>query len=233
MCLRRFISRRGSPTRIFSDNGTAFVGAARKMDELYDFAANRKIEWRFIPPSAPFMGGCWERLVRSVKSALAFTLKQRAPKEEVLHTLLLEAEATVNSRPLLHVPVDPDSFEALTPFHFLLGTPSVEPVLRARDDADLLGRLDWKKGIILAEHFWARWVKEYLPTLIQRRDGHRPIFKIGDPVFIADGTLPRNSWPRGRIAKLCPGPDGVVRVVEVDTKGGTLKRPVRKVVSLA
>ncbi|GBP75321.1 hypothetical protein EVAR_38384_1 [Eumeta japonica] len=48
-------------------------------------------------PHAPHMGGSWERLVRSIKVALSATLHTRAPKDEVLHTLLLEAEFVVNS----------------------------------------------------------------------------------------------------------------------------------------
>ena len=36
-CLRRFISRRGKPTLIWSDNGTNFVGAANELRELVEF----------------------------------------------------------------------------------------------------------------------------------------------------------------------------------------------------
>ncbi|XP_073967421.1 uncharacterized protein [Choristoneura fumiferana] len=79
MCLRRFAARRGTPTEIWSDNGTAFVGTRRELQALYgdsveDYAANESVNWRFIPPAAPFMGGAWERLIRSVKNALEVTL---------------------------------------------------------------------------------------------------------------------------------------------------------------
>ena len=36
-CLRRFISRRGKPTLLWSDHGTNFVGAKRIIQELYEF----------------------------------------------------------------------------------------------------------------------------------------------------------------------------------------------------
>ncbi len=36
-CLRRFVSRRGLPKLIWSDNGTNFVGACRQIKELYTF----------------------------------------------------------------------------------------------------------------------------------------------------------------------------------------------------
>jgi hypothetical protein len=65
------------------------------------------------------MGGAWERLIRTVKTALRVTLKERAPREEVLQTLLAEVENLVNSKPLAHVTADPDYPEALTPNHFI------------------------------------------------------------------------------------------------------------------
>jgi len=36
-CLRRFISRRGIPSLIWSDHGTNFIGAARELKDLYKF----------------------------------------------------------------------------------------------------------------------------------------------------------------------------------------------------
>ncbi|XP_059061626.1 uncharacterized protein LOC131854512 [Achroia grisella] len=209
MALRRFIARRGCPARIISDNGTAFVGAVNQLTDVFDFAANYKIEWVFICPAAPSMG-------------------EQAPREEVFSTLLLEAEAVVNSRPLTHVPVEPETLQALTPFHFLLGTPSTE-LVRPRTDADLCCRLDHRKVLRLAKLFWARWLHEYLPTLIPRKAGSTQAeFKVGDPVLVADPNLPRGTWPKGRISKIFTGPDGVVRVVEIRGSMGILKRPVRK-----
>ncbi|XP_059053385.1 uncharacterized protein LOC131847753 [Achroia grisella] len=239
MSLRRFIARRGAPTTIFSDNGTAFVGACRILKEFLttdvkDFVATKGITWSFIPPAAPTFGGCWERLVRTVKVALKATLKERSPKEEVLLTLLAEAEAIVNSRPLSHVSSDPDDPTTLTPFHFLIGTSSnqINPVL---EDRDLIGRSDWRKALRLSDHFWNRWVREVLPTMqprAQTRGMQGQVLQIGDVVIIVDESLPRGTWPRGRVEKMFPGKDGVIRVVDVATSGGTLRRPLKKLVKL-
>ncbi|XP_061725407.1 uncharacterized protein LOC133531291 [Cydia pomonella] len=116
------IARRGTPTVLYSDNATNFYGAERELaeakrtlpDSLKPFLTERAITWKKIPPGNPSAGGAWERLVGSVKTALKVILKERAPHEEVLHTLLLESEHIVNSRPL--TPVNPDlDVEALTP----------------------------------------------------------------------------------------------------------------------
>ena len=62
-CLRRFVSRRGKCQHIYSDNGTNFVGARNRLNELSrllqnrdfqrnvtDFLAKDQISWHFIPP---------------------------------------------------------------------------------------------------------------------------------------------------------------------------------------
>ncbi|XP_061714619.1 uncharacterized protein LOC133523124 [Cydia pomonella] len=234
MCLRRFIARRGTPQEIWSDHGTAFVGANRELRALYadsveDFAANESINWRFIPPAAPFMGGAWERLVRSVKGALKVTLREQAPSDEVLSTLLAEAEALVNTRPLTHVSLDSDADEALTPAHFILTSPSGRPIPATLTEADLLSRNKWRRAVRLADHFWQRWVKEYLPCLSPRTGGGSPPnIAVGDVVIVCDSNLPRGSWPKGRITALYPGRDGIVRVADIATAAGVLRRPLKK-----
>ena len=99
-----------------------------------------KIEWKFIPPSAPHMGGAWEHLVRSVKNALKVIFKDQTPPEEVLSTALTEIEHTINSRPLTHVSIDPDDLEALTPNHFLIGSSSGEVRLSKYDTSAICSR---------------------------------------------------------------------------------------------
>ncbi|XP_022827044.1 uncharacterized protein LOC111356792 [Spodoptera litura] len=235
MALRRFAARRGCPAEIYSDNGTNMHGADKEMREAVADEANSKgIVWRFITPSAPFMGGAWERLVRCVKTALYTVLNERHPSEEVLTTLLCEVEYTVNSRPLTHVSVDLEEEESITPNHILLGGSARLPPIGYFTDADSNSSKYWRRAQTLADMFWRRWVREYLPELQHRREPHGTGLKyeVGDPVLIADGQLPRNSWPRGRITATYPGPDGQVRTVEVRTAAGILKRPVKKLVPL-
>ncbi|GBO98896.1 hypothetical protein EVAR_310_1 [Eumeta japonica] len=71
------------------------------------------ILWMLIPSGAPNMGGAWERLLRSVKTALAATLRKRSPHEEIVNTLPLEADHIVNSRPFTEVDIEPTEAEGL------------------------------------------------------------------------------------------------------------------------
>ncbi|XP_073964437.1 uncharacterized protein [Choristoneura fumiferana] len=96
LAFRRMMARRGTPTVLYSDNATNFVGAEREIGEaldnadaqLQEFLKNRSIKWKKIMPGNPAAGGAWERMVASVKTAL----REKFPHEETLHTLLLEAE---------------------------------------------------------------------------------------------------------------------------------------------
>lgn len=77
--LNRFISRRGMPKVLYSDNGTNFVGASKSLSKDFqlflktfpsDVSKNFKdqnLEWKFIPPGSPHMGGLWEAAVKSFK----------------------------------------------------------------------------------------------------------------------------------------------------------------------
>lgn len=85
---------------------------------------SNKIRWNFIPTASLHFGGCWERMVRSVKSSLAVTLKTRTPSDDLLHTLLLEVEHIINSRPLTDVPLEHTDDDAITPNHLLIGRSS-------------------------------------------------------------------------------------------------------------
>ncbi|KAL9972923.1 hypothetical protein ACROYT_G019319 [Oculina patagonica] len=86
LCLRRFISRRGKPKEIISDNASQFKLAKSTIDEAWKFAttspdmqsylANQGIKWSFIIELAPWMGGFYERLVGLVKQALRKVLER-------------------------------------------------------------------------------------------------------------------------------------------------------------
>ena len=153
LAIRRFIARRGQPLEFISDNGTNFVGASRELAEAWEAIDKQRLAeefttprlaWKFIPPGGPHFGGCWERLVRSVKKAMSEIRMSRLPTDEVLTTALTEIEAMLNSRPLTQVPLDSESELPLTPNHFLLGTANGEaPKAVFSDDIATL-KTTWK-----------------------------------------------------------------------------------------
>ncbi|KAL3987991.1 21S rRNA GM methyltransferase [Sarotherodon galilaeus] len=172
-----------------------------------------------------------ERLIKSVKKILNVTLRLQTLDEESLHTLLCEAEAIINSRPITKASSDPNDVEVLTPNHLLLlrNKPSLPPGLFDRQD--LYARRRWKQVQYMSEIFWKRWAREYLPQLQERQRWTRPSrnFLVGDIVLIVDDTAPRNSWITGKVIHTISDKAGMVRQVRIKTKTSVLDRPITKI----
>jgi len=240
--LRRFVTRRGQPEVIWSDNGTNFVGGLSEIasssrelnwERIRKHCADNYIEWNFIPPSAPHMGGLWERMIRTVKKVLKSILGSTPLRDDVIETLFCEVECIVNGRPITSVSDDPFDLAPLTPNHLLLLRHGPPPLPGQFDGSDQY-RKRWRHVQFLSDQFWKRWQKEYLP-LLQRRGKWsqvNPNVTVGDVVLIVDEKTTRGLWPLGLVVDATPSRDGLVRKVTVRTKSSELLRPVTKVVKL-
>lgn len=74
-------------------------------------------------PHASHMGGMWDRQIRMVRSIFTGLLQSHGNQldDESLWTLMVEAEAIVNSSPLTTDDLaDPDSLDVLTPNHLAM-----------------------------------------------------------------------------------------------------------------
>ena len=59
-----------------------------------------------------------------------------------------------------------------------------------------------------------------------------PNLQVGDVVFLVEADTVRGKWPIGRIQKVYPGPDGLIRTVDVLIKGKVYRRPIVKLCKL-
>ncbi|XP_065076352.1 uncharacterized protein LOC135699955 [Ochlerotatus camptorhynchus] len=214
--LRRLIARRGKITELHSDNATTFKGASHALHRVYQmlkqdatdrnhilsWCTNHEIRWKFIPPRAPHFGGLWEAAV----------------------------EMCLNSPPLTPLSSEPSDLEALTPGHFLVGSN-----LQSVPEATLVNipenRLNhWEQTQRHLQRIWARWYPAYLQQLQSRAvQGCKSPSKIeiGRLAVIKDDCLPPAQWSLGKIVKVHPGKDGIVRVVTLKTASSdNVVRPV-------
>ena len=250
---RRFISQRGSPIEIISDNALQFKTASQTLDLLWknvitcddvqNYVSSTGVKWLFIVELAPWMGGFYERLVSLVKRALRKSVNRQLLTYVQLQTVLKEIESTVNSRPLVYVCDDIDSTLTLTPGHFLTLNPATGvPVLEYESDADYnpyqstAERLlqTWKKGQKLLAMFWKMWRDDYLLSLRERTQNTLKSGRvqshfspnIGDVVLLKD-NLPRGCWKLGKVVNLVSSCDGLVRSAKVlISSGRTIGRPI-------
>ena len=88
--MRRFVSRRGHPEVMRSDNGTNFVAGEKELrnailswnqERLNKFLLQRNVRWVFNPP-ASHQGGAWERCIRTVRKVLKALVKQQILDDE-------------------------------------------------------------------------------------------------------------------------------------------------------
>ncbi|UYV64990.1 hypothetical protein LAZ67_3002675 [Cordylochernes scorpioides] len=233
MALHRFICRRGRPEKIYSDNGTNFAKLNRIFKRLDWIRIERetsikRIQWIFIPPSAPWWGGFWERMVRTIKEMLIKMLGHRKLKYVQLQTALCEIESIINNRPLTYVSEDDNDLKPLTPNEFLQNDPESSFPEFENLKPEMLHTRYRELGQLKRE-LKQIFLKEYLGALIQKSENiDRRQLKVGDVVLIGQENLKRMFWPKGRIVNLIPGKDGIVRVAHVKTSTGTLIRALQR-----
>ena len=154
--------------------------------------------------------------------------------DEVLETAFAETEALVNSRPLTEVTSCSSDLEAITPHHLLISR--ANPVLPCDlfADNEISSKKRWRQVQVLINQVLARWLREYLTTLISRKQWNQSTRNVGvgDLVLVVDEETQIGDWPLARIMKTFPGKDDTVRVCEVKTKAGQYKKPVAKLALL-
>lgn len=236
MCaFRRFSSRRGQPSYIYSDNASTFKAAKFQLQKEY---AHLAPEWRYIAPLAPWWGGWWERLMRPIKSSLKKSIGSKLLDRTELETMLHEIEACLNARPLTFVGDEIDSGQPLTPFSFLIGKsshlqPDRQPAYLSNPVArrDFIGNGSIRRQLLAT--FWSRWQTDYLrnlPPLSSLKSKEN--LKKGTIVLLKEDLIPRFRWPLGIIDKVHYGKDGLVRCVDLQTQKGIKTRPIQRLHNL-
>ncbi|XP_020812852.1 uncharacterized protein LOC110187736 [Drosophila serrata] len=245
--LKRFISLRGKPGTIWSDNATNFVGAKNDLLELRQlFLADPQnsdlqqafvsigIKWQFIPPRSPHFGGLWEAAVKSAKYHFHRVVGNTILSFNELRTLVYEISAILNSRPLCPISENPNDLDVLTPGHFLIGSSfaTIEEPDITHLSIDRLSR--WQRVCQIQQIIWRKWSTSYLSLLQERGKwrASRPNILPHSIVVLKEDNIPPLQWRLGRVESIIHGADGVARVAVIRTATGLIKRAVGKIAVL-
>ena len=87
--LQRFISSRGAPKTIVSDNGSK---------DVQKFVSSKFIRWKSNTEAAPWTGELFERMIKSVKGCLKKVFINARLNYEELLTVLKEIENIVSNK---------------------------------------------------------------------------------------------------------------------------------------
>ena len=198
LAFRRFSSRRGLPATLTSDNAKTFKASRKEVlkivrsEEVKLFLSTNRVTWNFIVERAPWWGGFWERLVKSIKRPLKKLLGRSILSLKELRTILVEIETVINSRPITYLYDDVDSISyPLTPSNLIYGrrissTPNSAQheiistyrslTRRARHHRNLLSQLT------------EQWKREYLTSLREQSNAkhktNNRVISAGDIVLL-------------------------------------------------
>ena len=168
-------------------------------------------------------------MIRTTRQILFHLINEQSLTDETLLTFVVEAEKIINDRPIVKKSSEPDGLSSLTPNDLLLRrrNPCFPPDDLCKRD---IHNARWRQSHHLADVFWKRWVKEYLPLLRLHQKWHKPHrnIQVGDLVLLVNERCPRGAWPKAIVEKVFPGSDGVVREVLVRTANSSYLRDVRK-----
>lgn len=242
LALKRFISRRGKPATIFSDNGKNFVGLRNDFakflnscgDEIKEYATAQSIKFTMAPPYASHFGGMYEAGFKSCKHHLRRVIGNAHLTHEEFSTVLTQVEAILNSRPLSPMSTDPQDYTPLSPAHFLVGRPLTAPASSNLMEVPAHRLSRYQRVEQIRQHFWTRWSKEYVSELQVRTKWtyNTADLKQDILVLIKEDNAPPLKWSLGRITRTFPGKDGVARVADIRTAHGIVRRAFSKICPL-
>ena len=186
----------------------------------------------------------------NAKRSLRKTPRNAKLDYDELHTVLVEVEGTLNSRPLTFVSSG-DVEEPLTPVHLIYGrgilslldfTRNREASFSQAVSSDDMPRRRQHLQLLL-DHFWKRWSREYVTELrkLHRKKSRQEKHisrSVGDVVTLFEDNRPLSQWRLARAEQLIPSSDdnvraAVVRIITKTGRPGTVKRiPIQRLFPL-
>ena len=244
--LIRFSAYRGRPKYIVSDNQTSFKAADKDLRDYFElFKANinfiergfnkqdEPVQWVFIPPRAPHLGGSWEIMVKAMKRALNSISQGQPMTEDDFHTFLCQAMNLINNRPLLKHYTQETSY-IITPNSFQVGKleTGLVPPLDNIPETKLGAK--WRQIETLTNQLWHKFIHEILPELAPRQKWkkHFNDLKEGDIVLVIETGLPRGVWKVGRVVEIFLSRDGFTREALVQIGNKCYERSITKLIPL-
>ena len=227
--LNLLFNRYGLPKIILSDNGTNLTKCKKDLKKLIQVTKNNiegslwSFKWKFIPPHTPRWGGLYERLIGELKRSLSKLNNCQNYFE--LRCIMSEAINIVNSRPLMY-----DDDAIVTPAHYTIGR-NLQTLPSGYGAGSIESLKAYRRIKRERKRFINLWRPLYLQTLatqgLSNNSKHYSL-KIGDYVIVKEPNKSREDWMIAKILNVFPGPDGIIRKVEIiytgDDKHNTQKK---------
>lgn len=170
-------------------------------------------------------------MIRTIKNTLKAVIGKAKLNFDQLRTVLTEAEAIANGRPLTYVSSDPLDLTPISPAQFLIVSSPSPPRASVATETDSDIQHLWKNRIKYTNKLWKRWRVEYLQMLQLFHMNHSKstvALKPDDVILLFDQASPRIHWKLAVVNKAFVGRDGKVRSCEIRCGDGKVfRRPVQ------
>ena len=225
LVFRRFVSIRGYPSKIYSDQGSQLIAASKEIKEMFtnndwekiiNASTSNGLEWSFSPGDGPWYNGCCESLIRSIKKSIFHAIHNEVLTFSEIQTVLYEVANIINERPIGSTPSTIHDGSYLCPNDILLGRSS-----NKTPSGDFSTTTNSRRRIYfvqrLIDSFWKKWNSCYFHSLLERPKWHheKRNMSVGDIVLIQDNNARRSQWKMGLISEANPDSDDKVRRVRV------------------
>ena len=205
------------------------------------------VQWEFIVEKAPWHGGFWERLIKSVERCLKKSIGRASLSFKELRTIMVDIESNLNNRPLIYVFDDEQGMSfPLTPANMIYGrritsTPNDGHFEIVSTNKSLTRRAKYQRKIL--NNFTDQWKKEYLLSI---RESSKPKIpgKIEDPISLGEivtfktGSTSRIFWKLAKVEELIRRNDKIVRSAKIRVlnndkrKSVLLRRRIQQLIPL-
>ena len=233
MCLRRLAASKGVPSLILTDNYKIFIAGETFLLEMQqdpaveDHLSATNIRWKHQTPRSPWIGGHFERLVRTIKASLATAISRKLLTLDEFTTIVKEAENIINLQPLTYQS-DNSGDIPLTPSQLAWGRDLtlMPPLLQPGNplDKDYDTKATRAQYVVLSnalECFRKHWHNEYLLSLREKHynqwaENPSHHLRVGQLVMVKYDNIHRVEWPLGVIITVYPDERGVTWTAEVE-----------------
>ena len=220
LALRRFVSVRGWPQKLYSDPGSQLVSAEKELKTaIQNLVGDQGLEWSFGVPDAPWHQGAVESLIKTVKKSFNMVVHNQRLSMSEFMTVCYEVANLINERPIGLLPDIDSNINVLTPNCMLLGratasNPNVwaPEFLSLKDKCGVVGNI--------VEQFWKYWVQLFAPSLVYQKKWHNKNreLKKGDVVLVLDSDQFKGKYKLALVTETHISKDGKIRTATVSYK---------------
>lgn len=235
--LDTFISLRGTPAKIFCDQGSQLVAGGEVTTVLRNHVCE-STEWHFAPSGAHQFVGAAEALVKAVKSCMEvlYIPKYTSLTKLQFSRILYSIANLINDRPLAvgRSRVSKlDDMRLIRPNDLLMGRSTPDSLPPMDEEAIVTLSTKQQKFVELIRlrdaclnQFWLRFYNIMFQNILPRpkwlKTGRE--FSVGDTVLVRDNNPVRGVWTWGQIDRILPSQDGRVREAIVRYKDTLMSR---------